>query len=332
MTTIGSKGAPAPQPAADAWPRVVVFGAGAVGCFYGAKLAEAGAPVTLIGRAAHVDAIRASGLLFESAAGRRSIAVAAAAEPDAVREADLVLVCVKTRDTEAAARTIAPLLRPDATVVSLQNGVENVALMRERAGLDPLAAVVYVAVSMGGPGHLRHAGRGDLVLGEWGAAPAAIGRDPERARRVAAVFERAGVPCPVADDVRPHAWRKLVMNCAFNAISALGRSHYGRMIGDPATRELMRAAIGECAAVARAEGVGLDDSPESLFEAAMALGRSMTAATSSTAQDLAAGRRTEIDSLNGYVARRAAELGVAAPVNRTLHTLVGLLEAGLAPG
>ena len=324
----------------DSWPRVAVYGAGAVGCFFGAKLAEAGAPVTLIGRAAHVEAILRDGLLFDSPGATRRVLIAADTGPEAVRDADLVLFCVKTRDTADAARALAPLLRAEAVLVSLQNGVDNVPKLRD-AGIDALGAVVYVATSMPAPGHLLHAGRGDLVIGEYGARPGFAGDDrapsgatanqvaaaspSARARQVAAWFERAGVPCQLEADVRGELWTKLVMNCAFNAISALGRSRYGAMVDEPEVRALMREVIAECVVVAQAEGVSIDDA-DAQFEAAMRLGEAMRQASSSTSQDLARGRPTEIDSLNGYVAQRGQALGVAAPVNRALATLVRLLE------
>ncbi len=310
-------------------PRVAVYGAGAVGCYFGAKLAEAGTPVTLIGRAAHVEAIRRNGIVFESAGTRRNVRVDAHTGADAVRNADLVLFCVKTRDTENGAREIAPLLRPDAVVASLQNGVDNVERLRE-AGIDALGTVVYVAVSMAGPGHLRHAGRGDLVVGEYGrrpdeaANPAARQPSP-RAGAVARVFERAGVPCRIEADVRAALWEKLVTNCAYNAISALTRARYGTMIDDAAVRALMREIIDECIAVARADDVAIADA-DTTYDAAMRLGEAMREASSSMEQDLARGRLTEIDSLNGYVAKRGAALGVPTPANRALATLVRLLE------
>lgn len=316
----------ASPPATDAWPRIAVFGAGAVGCFHGLRFAQAGAPVVLIGRPTHVDAIRAQGLLFESEGRQQSVPMEARSDVDAVADADLILLCVKTRDTAEAARTLGARMKPGATVVSLQNGVENVALLRA-AGLDPLAAVVYVAVSMPGPGHLRHAGRGDLVLGEFGPAPSGAVRTPKRAERIAALFERAGVPCPVSADVRVDLWEKLVINCAMNPVSALGRSRYGPMIDDAPTRALLHAVVAECVEVASADGVILPTA-DTLHAAVLHLGEAMREASSSTAQDLRAGRPTEIDALNGYVARRAQALGVAAPVNRALHTLVKLRELG----
>jgi 2-dehydropantoate 2-reductase len=321
-----------------AWPRIVVFGAGAVGCHFGAKLALAGAPVVLVGRPAHVAAIRERGLWFDSGGARTTVRLGADTSPEAVRDADLVLLCVKSADTAQAARELAPRLRAGATVVSMQNGVDNVERARAAApGLDPVAAVVYVGASMGGPGHVVHAGRGDLVIGEYGPrAPAPDGAPPSapgasagaaasRCARIAATFERAGVPCRVSADVRAELWTKLVMNAAFNAISALARARYGAIVADPAVATTMRAVVDECVAVARADGVAPGDA-DTLHAAAMKLGAAMAGATSSTEQDLARGRATEIDALNGYVVARGDALGVPAPVNRALHALVRLLE------
>jgi 2-dehydropantoate 2-reductase len=176
---------------------------------------------------------------------------------------------------------------------------------------------------MAGPGHVVHAGRGDLVIGEYPAGPG--GHDPRRCERVAAAFGRAGVRCRVAPDVRAELWTKLVMNAAFNAISALAHARYGAIVADPGAGATMRALIEECVAVARADGVALGDAA-TLHDAALRLGQAMAPATSSTQQDLSRGRPTEIDALNGYVVGRGDALGVPVPVNRALHALVRLLE------
>ncbi|MFN9775284.1 MAG: ketopantoate reductase family protein [Burkholderiales bacterium] len=326
MTTEKVMTGSATQTAPGGWPRVVVFGAGAVGCHFGAKLALAGAPVVLVGRPAPVEAIRARGLWWDSGGARTTVRVEADTSADAVGDAGLVLLCVKTSDTPSAARELLPRLRPGATVVSMQNGVDNVERARAAApGLDPVAAVVYVGASMGGPGHVVHAGRGDLVLGEVPGGPG--GADPSRVARIAATFERAGVPCPTVPDVRAALGTKLTMNAAFNAISALTRARYGELVADAGIAATMRATIGECVAVARAEGVPIDDA-DALHAAALRLGAAMASATSSTEQDLALGRPTEIDALNGHVAARGEALGVPVPVNRALHALVRRLELG----
>jgi 2-dehydropantoate 2-reductase len=302
----------------ETWPKVAVLGAGAVGCYFGGMLARAGAPVTLIGRPHHVAALARDGLWLEGLHFQEWVPLGASISAEAARGAAVVLLAVKSFDTEEAARSLAPHLAPGAVVLSLQNGVDNVERIRAAAGIDALAAVVYVAAAMTGPGRVRHSGRGDLIVGRPG------GGRREDAARVAALFARAGVPCAVSDNVEGELWAKMAMNCAFNAVSALGRAKYGRIVRDPRAREVLRRAVEETAAVARAGGVRLPDAD--LVAAAFRLGEAMSEATSSTAQDVARGRRTEIDALNGHVARRGAELGVATPVNQALHALVELLE------
>ena len=303
------------------WPRVAVFGSGAVGCFFGGMLARAGAPVTLVGRPAHVAAIRRDGLLMEALTFREHVRAAADTEPAAVAGHDVVLFCVKSGDTEAGARAIAPHLAPGAVVVSLQNGVDNPARLAPLVAAEVLGAVVYVGCGMAGPGHVRHTGRGDLVIG--GLRGSAEGE--RRAREVAALFERAGVPCVVSPDIDADLWLKLIVNCAYNPTSALSRLQYGRMLAQPEGPDLMRAIVAEAVAVARAEGVNLP--AEGLVEKVLAVGKAMPTQISSTAQDIGLGKRTEIDALNGHVARRGAALGVPTPVNTTLWQLVKLLEA-----
>jgi 2-dehydropantoate 2-reductase len=295
----------------DEWPRVAVLGAGAVGCYFGGMLARAGAPVTLIGRARQVEALMRDGLQMETLRFTERVQVAASSDIAAARSARVVLLAVKTLDTEEAAKALAPELGPGAVVVSLQNGVDNVERIRRAAGFEAAPAVVYVAAEVTAPGVVKHTGRGDLILG----------RHPE----LSATFNRAGVPCRVSDNIEGELWAKLVMNCAYNAISAVTQERYGRIATNQLTRPLIRQIVEETLAVARAAGVRMPDTD--LVAAAWTLGETMAGATSSTAQDLARGRRTEMDSLNGYVARRGTELGVATPANATLHALVRLLES-----
>jgi len=302
--------------------RVAVVGAGAVGCYFGGMLARAGVPVTLIGRAFHVEAIQRDGLFLERSDFQGYVRSDADVHIEAVRKAAIVLLCVKTVDTESAAVALAPHVGDGAILVSLQNGVDNVERIRRATGIDAIPAVVYVAVEMTGPGRVTHSGRGDLIIGELLSST----RRPGRLEHVEALFTLAGIPCRVSDNIAAELWTKLVINCAYNAISALGRARYGLIKDNPLTRDVMRQVIAEVVAVATAAGVFLPDA-EHLTTAALKLGQAMAEATSSTAQDLARGKPTEIDSLNGYVARRGAELGVPAPVNSTLHALVKLLES-----
>ena len=301
-------------------PRIAVMGAGAVGCYFGGMLARAGASVTLIGRPRHVEAITSSGLFLDTLHFQQQIAVAASSDLSAARRAEIVLFCVKTYDTEEAAQALAMHLAPGAVVVSLQNGVDNVERIRSAAKIEAIPAVVYVACAMTAPGRVKHSGRGDLVIGEvW---------SNDRLKRalegIATLFERSGIPCRVSENIAGDLWTKMIINCAYNAISALGRAKYHMLARNRWTRDLMKQVTEEAIAIARGAGVRLPD--VDMVETVWKLADTMSQATSSTAQDIARGRRTEIDSLNGYLVRRGAELGVATPVNQTLHGLVKLLE------
>jgi 2-dehydropantoate 2-reductase len=183
--------------------KIAVMGAGAVGCYYGGMLARAGHAVTLIGRALHVEAIRSGGLRLETQTLDARVPLEASSAPAAVAGARLVLCCVKSTDTEAAAERLAPHLAADAVVLSLQDGVDNAARLQAKLARRVIATVVYVASEMAGPGHVRHHGRGELVLGEA----------PESAE-LAALFAAAGVPAQVSGNVLGELWAKLILNCA----------------------------------------------------------------------------------------------------------------------
>lgn len=303
----------------SAWPRIAVVGAGAVGGYFGGLLADAGAPVVMIGRQAFVDAVKRDGLFLDAAQFQKRVQVEASTDLSAVRNAELVLFCVKTTDNTSTARELAPFLAPNAIVLSMQNGVDNVEQIRAAAGIDALPAVVYVAASVPEPGHVKHVGRGDLVLGP----------ESERVKRLAEMFPRANIlPCRISDNIEGELWVKLIWNCALNAISALGQARYRQIAESADARKLVEAVVNEVLAVAHAAHImlpGVEDE-NAAFAGAMKIATQMGGAMSSTAQDINRGKLTEIDSLNGYISRRGAELGVPTPVNHTLYTLVKLLE------
>ncbi|MGE4482669.1 ketopantoate reductase family protein [Acidocella sp.] len=294
--------------------KIAVMGAGAVGCFFGALLAKAGHEVMLIGRPAHVEAIRAGGLLLEWTGRSERVVLGASTDPAELTGAELVLVCVKSGATEEAGARMAPYLAPEAMIVSLQNGVGNAQRLTRMLERPVFPAAVYVAVDMAGAGHVRHHGRGELVIG---SAP--------RVEELAMLLGEAGIPTTVSDEVEVALWSKLVLNCAYNALSAIARQPYGQLLEAEGVPALIRSVLRECMAVAAANGVYL---PEELADEILALGRTMPGQFSSTAQDLIRGRATEIDYLNGYIVQAGAEHGIAAPVNQALTTIVKLLERG----
>jgi 2-dehydropantoate 2-reductase len=315
--------APARESAgARAAPRVAVVGAGAVGCYYGGMLARAGVPVTLIGRAAHVEAMRRDGLRLSTAAFDERVRVEASTDIAAAAGAGLVLVCVKSTDTESTGAELASHLAPAARVLSLQNGVDNAPRLQALLRRPVAPAVVYVASEMGGPGHVRHLGRGELVIpADRGAAPGPGPGD------IVALFARASVPVDLSDNVVGALWGKLLLNCGYNAISAITGLPYGRMAALPGVAQTVHDAVVECLAVAKALEVTI---PGDVFAAVARIATSMPGQVSSTCQDLRRGKPTEIDHLNGYVVREGERLGVPVPLNRALHALVKALETNRA--
>jgi 2-dehydropantoate 2-reductase len=272
--------------------KFAVMGAGAVGCYYGGMLARGGHEVVLIARPQHVQAIQQHGLLMETLSFKEHVQLQASSE---------------------AAASIAPHLEKDAVVLSLQNGVDNAERAQAVLKQTVIPAVVYVATEMAGPGHVKHHGRGELVIG-----PAV------RSAALVAEFARAGVPVQISDNVMGALWSKLIINCAYNALSAITQLPYGRLVQGPGIEAVMHAAVDEALAVAQAGGVRvLGDA----WGQVQAIARTMATQFSSTAQDLAGGKRSEIDYLNGHVVRQGERLGIATPVNRTLQALVKILEA-----
>jgi len=294
--------------------QVAVVGAGAVGCYYGGLLLRAGHDVTFIGRQPHVDAINAHGLLLDTKTFKGHLPAKAATDATALASPDLVLVCVKSADTEQAGQSLAGHLRPETSVLSLQNGVDNAQRLRAVTAHAVIPVVVYVGSEMAGPGHVRHHGGGDLAIGASAASEA-----------LAQTLEAAGVHTTIADDIEVTLWSKLVINCAFNALSAVADISYGPMLEVEGTKDVVTRAVQEAITVARACGVGM---PDDLLANILNIPTMMPAQKSSTAQDLVRGKPSEIDFLNGYVVRKGAELGIPTPTNHALQVMVKLAQRG----
>jgi 2-dehydropantoate 2-reductase len=304
---------------------VCVVGAGAVGSFFGAMLARAGNRVTLIGRPAHVQAIQNNGLRLDMGGRVEAIRVAAKTGLEAANDASLVLFCVKSPDTAGVARELAPHLADDALILSLQNGVENAQTIARHVARTVVPAVVYVATSLPEPGVVRHFGRGDLTIGPLDANAASDPATTNMLEALVDLFAKAQVPVRITNDVTAQLWLKLLTNCAYNAISAIAQAPYGELVRVAEIRELQRAVVQEVVAVAIAAGVAL--SLDAALEATKDIVKTMPGQRSSTAQDVARHRPTEIDHLNGFIARRGRELGIDTPANQALHALVKLVES-----
>ena len=304
---------------------IAVVGAGAVGSFYGAMLSRAGHRVTLIGRPAHVQATTRNGLKLDlaSSSATEVIQIEASTELSSLRSADLVLFCVKSTDSASVALQIAPYLSPHALIMSLQNGVENAALIAQHVPHAVIPCVVYVATEIPAPGCVKNHVRGELVIGTMQVSRLS---DPQKTlQEIVELFGSAQVPVQISQNVMVELCSKLMINCAFNAISGLAQIQYEKLAALESVRITQAAVVKEVIAVALADGIHLSE-PVAL-QAVAQISVTMGSQKSSTAQDMARSKPSEIDHLNGFIVRRGLALGVATPVNQALFALVKLLES-----
>ena len=306
--------------------RVVVIGAGSLGSAIGGTLALGGHDVLLVTRnAAHVDAIRAGGLALDDGERVRQVNVAADTRPVGHAPADLVIVLVKSFDTDAAIRAAAPVIADDTIVLTLQNGVGCEEII---AGVVGPGRVVAGRTFVGGrivePGRVEY-GIVDrrTTIGELD------GERTDRIRRIADAFDDAGMRTEVADDIRSMMWEKLFVNVATGAWSALTRLPYGELSIDPDVEPMAIATVAEAIAVARALGVDVTtvDPAEPWRRAWSGLPYGFQA---SMLQSVLKGSRTEVDVMHGAVCRGGRDAGVATPINDTLWAAVRGLERHLS--
>jgi 2-dehydropantoate 2-reductase len=296
-------------------PGFVVVGAGGVGGFFGAMLHRGGARVRFLARSAHLNALMERGLRVES--GERSILVPPSCIASSAEEAgpaDVVLFCVKSYDTLAAAAGLAPLLHEGTIVISLQNGMEN---ERAIAQVIPrgtvFGGVAYVYATISAPGVVTEpGGPKKLVFGPLRPDPAQL----ERGQAILGALHRAGVDAECSEDITNVLWKKFVFITAVGGVTALSRLTLGEILACPETRALLRAAMDETAAVAEASGAAIP--PGHVAETFERLKSFDNASRSSLYQDLARHRRLEIDALSGAVVRMGRERGIPTPVHEVI--------------
>jgi 2-dehydropantoate 2-reductase len=296
--------------------RITVFGAGGVGGYFGGKLAVAGHDVRLIARGAHLKAVRANGLTVTSGLGDFHVEVPATDDPGEIGACDAVLFCVKSYDTVDAARRLAPLLRDGTAVVSLQNGVDNEAVIADVIGWHHVvggASFIFAAIDS--PGVIAHTGGpSSLAFGEF---------DGVRSPRVLALAEActaAGIPTDVPDDIRAVLWSKYAFICAQAGMTATTRLPIGVIRGDESAFSMYRALVAEAVAVARAEGVRL---PENLVDSHLRATAALEPeGRSSLYHDLVNGHRMELEALHGNLSRLAAGHGLPVPATLAVYAIL----------
>ena len=272
-----------------------------------------------------MQAISRNGLKLDLATSSTTeiIQIEASTELSSLHTADLVLFCVKSTDSASVALQIAPYLSPNALMMSLQNGVENSNLIAQQVANVVMPCVVYVATEIPAPGCVKHHGRGDLVIGTMQSSRLS---DPQKTlQAIVELFASAQVSVQISTNVMAELWSKLMINCAFNAISGLAQIQYGKLAALEPVRSTQTALVKEVIAVAKADGIHLSETLA--LQAVEQISVTMGSQKSSTAQDMARSKPSEIDHLNGFIVRRGMALGVATPVNQALFALVKLVES-----
>jgi 2-dehydropantoate 2-reductase len=295
------------------------MGAGAVGSYFGARLAAAGEAVTLCGRGDHLRAMRAKGLAVTSIREDVSVAVNATERPRDFAPYDLTLFCVKAYDTDQAAAAMRGCLAEGGAILTLQNGVENEARLAEIFGRERvMGGNARVGVEIVAPGKLVHLSSGHIDFGELD------GRESDRAKAIAKIFARAGIMGELSRNIMLLRWDKLVWNGAFNTVATLTRRRVGALLDDPEGLRLVCTLMREIIDAARAENYPIAyQRIDSYLEHSR---KNLRELKTSTQQDLERGKRLEYEALAGAVVRAARRHHLQVPAMEAVYALLGLLD------
>jgi 2-dehydropantoate 2-reductase len=285
-----------------------------MGCLFAARLKRAGFEITLLEKVQEtVDSINEDGITVEGVRGQYRVMVPAYSGP-LPQSPDLVIICVKSYNTREASETIRPLLKPHATILTLQNGVGNIEILQEVFGKERvLGGVTAEGATVLAPGKIRHAGQGETVIGGG-----------KLAGEIVSVFEKAGFNIRAVEDINPFIWGKLIINVGINALAAVTRLKNGRLPELKGTRSIMEELASEAVEVIKAKNISIPypDPVGRVVEVCKATSGNVA----SMLQDVLNKKRTEIDSINGAIVREGAALSIPTPVNFTLTSLVQAIQ------
>jgi 2-dehydropantoate 2-reductase len=300
--------------------KIIIAGAGAVGGYYGGALAKAGHDVFFIARGAQLAALKERGLAVKSMNGNFAISPVKCGEnADSFGHADLILVCFKTYHTATTLDLYKAGVGPDTVIVSLQNGVDNEEIIAGRYGADKvLGGVSFIGSRVESPGVILHTAASNIAIGEM------AGGMSDRVKLLGEVFEKAGIKCKVSTDIKKDMWGKTIWNIGFNATCAILECSAQEAIGFEDTKAVVRSAMLEWVAVAKASGVELTpDMADKHIERTFSAGEIIP----SMLQDKRAGRQMEIGTFNGKCVELGGKFGIETPVNRTLAAAVRFWNA-----
>lgn len=312
--------------------KITIVGPGALGCLVGASLVRAGEDVWFLdNRPERAKKLSNSGIKVEGLSGDYNVKVKATADSKDIGASDLVIICVKSYDTEEAAKEAKPAIGDSTLVLTLQNGLGNVEAIVEIVGQEKvIGGVTSHGSTYLGDGHIRHAGRGETIIGRWFQPSARkdikkwhIPR--RRLEEVAAILKKANFETKISDNIKDVIWSKLVINVGINALGAITRLKNGDLIKYEWSRNIMRQSVLEASKVAKRRRINLIYSdPIKKVEYVCS---SCESNVCSMLQDILDGQRTEIDYINGAIVSEAENLEIPTPVNSVLTDLVKTLEA-----
>ncbi len=301
--------------------KIVVLGPGAIGCLVAAFLSKTKEEIWLLDKdKQRAHKLQSQGIIVEGSSSTWQAKVNVSADAKMIGQADVLIVCVKCYDTKTAIKSAKPCIGPRTYVLTLQNGLGNIENIGEIIGQEKLlAGITHQGSTLLGVGKVRHAGRGETIVGRID------GEFPVELRQIREVFNKAGWETKISRDIKTLLWSKLIINVGINVLSALTRLPNGKIVEYEGTRRLMREAVTEAVRVAKRKRVKLSyDDPLAKVESVC---ETTSSNICSMLQDVLNGQRTEVDYLNGVIVRHAQELGIAAPVNTVLVELIKTIES-----
>lgn len=295
--------------------KILVYGAGAIGSFFGGLLSDKN-EVILVGRAPHVHAINQSGLRI-SGLVEKVVYPRACTDLSDLEEQDIVIVTVKAYDTMKAAEAIAGIVGKETTIVSIQNGLNNISILDEKFGDRVIGGVTSIGVTHISPGQIRLAGKGDTIFGS-------LRKNLERLRIIVEIFNQSGIESRPTENIIGEIWLKVIVNSSINPITAIVRKKNECIMIEPELRDLAREICEEATVVARTSGIMLPlaDPFQRVIEVVSATKENF----SSMLQDIERGKKTEIDEITGAIVNQAKKIGIKVPINETIWRLVRALS------
>lgn len=294
--------------------QILMIGAGSVGGFFGARLAKQSLDVSFLLRPNTLAAVKRNGLTIRSAEGTFTVRPQAASDARDLPRPDLIVLGVKAYDLDEVLHQIEPVLTDKTVILTLQNGIDTEDRLHARLQRDcVVGGVAYIYSKIAEPGVIDHYKKGAVAIGEL------MGHESTRVLAIRDLFVSAGIPCHLSKDIRRSKWEKMCWNCVFNPITVLIDDQVARALDHPEMTGVIRQIVEEVAAVSAALKVPLPlDMPERVVKAT----REIRDIHTSMYDDWKAGRRTEIDYLNGYIVKMGRELGIPTPVNEALTAMI----------